>query len=265
MTASGCAWTAFGDGGGGRVTWRPKWRTMRIAEMLVAATALTVLVGCPPSDRHVIETLPPPVYQPVQPSPTPRQVPTPRPTITTLVGKRVMIDPGHGGKDPGAWKATRSRLPEKTIVLDIGNKVAANLEARGATVSATRTDDTYPTLDQRANAAERHKVDLFVSIHADSAPNKAASGAEVFVYTQASSKSRIAANCIIAAFKRAGIKYRGIKPGNFHVLREHSRPAILVECGFLTNAGDARMLNDPAHRTRIAEAITQGIADYLAR
>lgn len=181
------------------------------------------------------------------------------------MGKRVVIDPGHGGKDPGAWKSTKSRLPEKTIVLDIGNKVSRILQSRGAQVIATRTKDVYPSLDQRAAAAERHKADLFVSIHADSAPrNPNASGTEVHVYTKCGSQSLAAARCMIAAIRKAGLECRGMQRNNWHVLREHSRPAILIECGFLTNSGDAAKLNDAAYRARVAAAIAQGMTDYLA-
>lgn len=243
-------------------------RPVTVAKLLMAAVALSALVGCPGSDEGVIRTLPPPPpprrwqqqppQQPSEPAQTPRS--------TNLSGKSVMIDPGHGGKDSGAWKQTKSRTPEKDIVLDIGNRVNQILKGRGAKVIATRTSDVYPTLDQRANAADRYKVDLFVSIHADSAPkNPAAAGTEVHIYTSASSQSRAAKDCMVAALRRAGLQCRGHQESNLHVLREHSRPAILVECGFLTNAGDAAKLNTASYRARLAGAIAEGITDYLAR
>jgi len=177
-----------------------------------------------------------------------------------------MIDPGHGGRDPGAWKKTRSRLPEKSIVLDIGNNVARILQSRGAQVICTRTKDVLPSLDQRARAAERHKVDLFVSIHADSAPgNLSASGTEIHVYDHASSNSLAAARCMISALKKAGFECRGMKRSNWHVLREHSRPAMLIESGFLTNSGDAAKLNSSGYRVRLAAAIADGVTAYLCR
>ncbi len=176
-----------------------------------------------------------------------------------------MIDPGHGGKDPGAWKNTRSRLPEKSIVLDIGNDVGRILKSRGANVIATRTKDVFPSLEQRSNAADRYRVDLFVSIHANSMPtNPAASGVEVYIQEGTGGNSLIAARCIAAAIKKAGIEFRGTQPKNLHVLREHSRPAILIECGFLTNSGDAARLNSDPYRARLAAAIAQGVTDYFA-
>jgi len=237
----------------------------RGAVLLLTAVSLTLLTGCPPGDRRVVQQLPPPAHPPVrQPPPAQPPPPPPRQVSTNLTGKTILIDPGHGGKDPGAHKGTRSRLPEKTIVLDIGNNVGRILQARGAKVIATRTKDVFPTLDERARAADRYKVDVFVSIHADSAPkNPAASGTEVHIYTKASSQSQAAARCMVAALKKAGLECRGIKNSNLHVLREHSRPAMLVECGFLTNTGDAAKLNDAAYRARVAAAIAQGITDYL--
>jgi N-acetylmuramoyl-L-alanine amidase len=175
-----------------------------------------------------------------------------------------VIDPGHGGKDPGAWEATSSPVPEKAIVLDVSLKVMELLRQRGATVVPTRTTDSYPSLEERADLAARTKTDLFVSIHADSAPsNPQASGTEVYIYTQASAQSERAAREVVAAFERAGFSSRGIKRRNLHVLREHPRPAILIECGFMTNRGDMRNLNKPAYRTRLAEAIADGIERSL--
>lgn len=177
----------------------------------------------------------------------------------------MVIDPGHGGKDPGAWPRNLSSLPEKTIVLDVSSKLARMLSDRGGRTISTRTTDVFIELGARAAAADRHRADLFVSVHADSAPRASASGAGVHIYTQASLESQRAAQAIVAAFRRAGIETRGIYRNNFSVLREHSRPAVLIECGFLTNRGDAQALNDANYRTRLASAIAEGITDYFAR
>lgn len=233
--------------------------------VLVVLSALTLLAGCQQPQR-VLDPLPSPaVTTPYIAQGSPLPPPAPPPPPQTIAGKRVVIDPGHGGKDPGAWKGTRSKLPEKTIVLDIGNRVATTLRQRGAQVTITRSSDRFIELEDRASIAERARADLFVSIHADSARNRAASGTEIHIYEKASSQSRQAALAMVAALKRAGIECRGIQRSNFHVLREHSRPAMLVESGFLTNVGDAQRLNSASYRARLAEAITDGIADYLCR
>lgn len=186
-----------------------------------------------------------------------------RPPLPSLRGKKVVIDAGHGGKDPGARGV--SRLQEKTIVLLIATHVGRLLQHREASVTWTRTTDRFLELDERAAIASRTRTDLFVSIHADSAPRKSASGATVYTCRGASSQSTTAAWYIRRALTQAGIECRAGKPSNFRVLVAHPRPAVLVECGFLTNAGDAAKLNTQAYRSRVAAAIARGIADYLAR
>jgi N-acetylmuramoyl-L-alanine amidase len=234
-------------------------------KLLLAALALTGAAGCPEQEPRVIQNPPPPIHWPPKPGNN-VEPPPPAPANTNLTGKRIMIDPGHGGHDVGAWKNTRSRLPEKSIVVDIGNSVARILQARGAQVVCTRSSDVFLSLEQRADSADKYRVNLFMSIHADSAPrNPAASGTEVHVFDNASGDSLTAARCMINAIKRAGLECRGMQRSNFHVLREHSRPAMLIECGFLTNVGDARELNDPRYRARLAAAIADGATEFLCR
>jgi len=206
-----------------------------------------------------------PEITPPQPLPS---KPPPRVTGRSLRGATIVVDPGHGGRDPGAWKArgVLSRLPEKTIVLDIAKQLGRLLTERGANVVMTRTTDVDVSLEHRAAVAERSHADLFVSIHADSLPAKPdASGAKVYIYLQASAQSQKAALRMVGAFNKAGIYCRGLDRRNFHVLREHSRPAMLIECGFLTNRDDARKLNTASYRSTLAAAIADGIGDYFAQ
>jgi N-acetylmuramoyl-L-alanine amidase len=150
------------------------------------------------------------------------------------------------------------------INLDIGRRVADLLTDRGAQVTMTRNRDTYPERSDRADIAKRQRADLFVSIHCDSGPSDV-SGTCVYVYTEASPQSHEAAESMIEAFRRAGIECLGKKAKNLHVLREHSRPAILVECGFLTNRGEAQKLNTPAYRAHLASTIADGVTAYCQR
>jgi N-acetylmuramoyl-L-alanine amidase len=174
----------------------------------------------------------------------------------------VVIDAGHGGKDPGTRGV--SQLPEKTIVLAISNDVAQILRSRGASVTSTRTTDRFLELEERARIAQRAQADLFVSIHADAAQRASASGSTLYISRNASAASQKAARSIQNALIRAGIECRGIHRANFKVLVGHSRPAVLVECGFLTNSTDAARLNTPAYRSKVAQAIAAGIAEHLA-
>ncbi|HOW71429.1 MAG TPA: N-acetylmuramoyl-L-alanine amidase [Phycisphaerae bacterium] len=177
-----------------------------------------------------------------------------------------MLDPGHGGKDAGTWPRHSTTYPEKTLVLDIAKQIGQILVARNVRVIMTRTSDVYPSLEQRSVMADRSGADLFVSIHVNSAPrNRSASGVEAHIYSQATSTSSRAAQCIVAALKRSGIETRGIRRSDFHVLREHSRPAVLMECGFLTNPQDAAALDNGAYRAKLAAAIAEGITNFLAR
>ena len=242
---------------------------MKFSRITLAAiltlVPLAVMVGCEAPGK-VISPLPPPIVHtpppPVAPPPPPPPTPWTGPKIRGAV---IVIDPGHGGKDPGALPKYRGQMAEEAIVLDISNRVGRLLGERGARVIMTRTSDRFLELQDRADIAERNRADLFVSIHADSAERKSASGAGVHIYTQASSQSQKAALRMVSAFNRAGIECRGVFRNNYHVLREHSRPAMLIECGFLTNPGDARNLNSAGYRAKIADAIADGIASYFAQ
>ncbi len=237
-----------------------------LRRILILCLALLV-VGCHQPTHPVVRDLPSPVMptpptQSTEPSPKPPPLSAIRPP-RSLQGLKVVIDAGHGGKDPGA--RGKSALPEKTIVLSIANEVTRLLVQRGATVICTRTTDRFLELEDRAAIAERHHADIFVAIHADSARRAGASGATVYISRGASGESLQAARRIASALNSAGIEFRGISRANYRVLVAHSRPAVLVECGFLTNSSDAARLNSPAHRAHIANAIANGIANYLAQ
>lgn len=196
--------------------------------------------------------------------------PAPAPVPSNIRGEPVLnatvvIDAGHGGKDPGAPANGVSRLPEKEIVLDIALKVMSELEQEGVNVIATRRDNRFIELEERAAIAERLRADLLVSIHADASKSSSTSGATVYICRQASDASRRAAHSLREAFEQNGIEMRGIQHGDFKVLVEHSRPAVLVECGYLTNYTDAQRLNSPYYRTKVAQVIAEGILKYFNR
>lgn len=228
----------------------------------LALAPLALLIGCQQPAR-VIEPLPPPIVHAPRPAPI---VPPPAPVPWTgqqIRGAVVVIDPGHGGRDPGALPKFAGQQAEEAIVLDIGNRVSRLLSERGARVIMTRTSDVFLELQDRADIAERNRADLFISIHADSAERRSASGAGIHIHTQASAQSQKAALRMVAAFKQHGIDCRGVFRNNYHVLREHSRPAMLIECGFLTNPSDAQKLNTAGYRAQVAEAIADGVTSYF--
>lgn len=239
-----------------------------LAARVLLATCATILAGCEFSTR-VVEPLPDPLMIQREPSPyAPGLPPSPAPSTRSyrLDGRKIVVDPGHGGSDPGALPKFRGQAAEKTINLDIAQRLAAELRDRGANVVMTRTGDSFPELERRAEIAERNRADFFVSIHANSITKKPEIyGAEILIYKQASRQSLSAALVLDRVLRGNGIPTRGVQRRNLKVLREHSRPGLLIECGYLTNRTEAQRLNTPDYRQRLAEVIAEGLAEALGR
>jgi N-acetylmuramoyl-L-alanine amidase len=195
---------------------------------------------------------------------SPKQQPPPPPKQPgrSLSGATIVIDAGHGGRDPGARGL--SATTEKQINLDIAMSLVRLLQARGAKVITTRNGDRFVELDDRASTADSSRADLFVSVHADSSKKPSVSGTTVYISRQPSTQSSHAARCIAAALEHAGIECRGVHGAGYRVLVGHSRPAVLVECGFLTNGSDAQRLNNAGFKSKVAEAIADGIAQHFS-
>ena len=196
--------------------------------------------------------------EPEAPAQQPDEQPIPK---LARVSGRVMIDPGHGGKDPGAIGITG--LYEKNIALDTALLLTDMLKQRGVDVRMTRGDDTFIPLDDRAAMANSFDAELFVSVHADSSPSPWVKGFTVFVARQASKSSLAIAGGIKQHLAPVVGKDRGIQKAGFRVLMRTKMPAVLVEVGFLTNRAGSRKLADQAYRRRLAAAISDGIVDYL--
>ena len=173
----------------------------------------------------------------------------------------VVIDPGHGGRDPGAIAVTG--IHEKIVNYDVAQKVAAILRRRGIEVVLTRQGDVHIELEARAEIANRRNADLFVSLHADSAPSPSAQGFTVYVAEGASADSQRAARNIARAMATTGLENRGVRPAIYRVLVLNRRPAVLVEMGYLSNRQEALRLQDGAFQDKLAAAIATGILDYL--
>ena len=220
------------------------------------------IVG-PAPDRKSTPIPRPPVTPPKStPSPKP---PAPKPAAVSLAGRTIIVDPGHGGKDPGAGERTLSRVPEKTLVLEIARELASQLDARGATVIVTRKGDYFIEREDRAAVAETYRADLLVSVHADSHRNSSISGASIYIARSPSAESRRIANSVSAAIRKAGVACRGVLAADFQVLTLHSRPSILVETGYLTNPTEARNLNASWYRAKMARCIADGITAALGK
>lgn len=175
----------------------------------------------------------------------------------------VVIDPGHGGRDPGAVGI--NGLQEKQVVNDIAPRVATILREQGANVVMTRDSDIEVDLAPRVQTAERVNASIFVSIHANaiSMSRPDVNGLETFY---ASDSGQRLANTVHSTVLRAmGMRDRRVRAARFYVIRRTSMPAILVETGFVTGAEDAPNLADPAWRERMAQAIAEGILLHLQR
>lgn len=170
----------------------------------------------------------------------------------------VVIDAGHGAHDFGCRNGTAY---EKHFALDISRRLERYLRKRGVRTVMTRSTDRFIPLGTRADIGNSHANSIFVSIHINSASRVGASGLETFYFNSAGQRlASLVQQRILANTNHGG--NRGVKFARFKVLRASTRPAILVECGFITNPQDNRRLRDRAYREAIAQSIGQGILRY---
>ena len=224
--------------------------------------------------------------------------------LVPAIGKirRIVIDPGHGGHDPGAIGAKGTK--EKDIVLQIGLKVAQKLrEELGLDVVMTRTTDVFLELQERTAIANQVGADLFISIHANAAPNRASSGIETYYLSLAKTEkaAQLAAQENGTSLEKVSllqavlfdlmvnykindsahlaevvqkelhrkvdaqypVKSLGVKQGPFYVLVGATMPSILVETAFLSNEKEEQRLKDPQYQETTAEGIEAGVRAYI--
>ena len=202
--------------------------------------------------------VPPP---PNTPLPPPRQTyPTRNPIPPRQRGKvLVVIDPGHGGKDPGAIGLRG--LQEKDVILPISQDVARILQQKGVQAMMTRNADYFVSLQGRTNLANRARADIFVSIHANAVGGNRShvNGLEVYYYGDRRLADSIHRNIL----GQVNVRDRKVRRARFYVLRRSRMPATLVEVGFLTGYEDNAKLSDPNYRRQMATAIANGILDYI--
>jgi N-acetylmuramoyl-L-alanine amidase len=219
------------------------------------------------------------------------------------VRKTVVIDPGHGGHDPGA---VSDYVVEKELVLSVGLKLRELLEARGIAVQMTRDDDTYVELEDRASFAVPSEHNLFVSLHANSTETAGAEGIETWVFGEPQDDSLIelavlengggdlgrerteqaqaeAASIDGDLLREENLAYstvlaqrvqhdlvgstgsanRGVRKNYFLVIREARVPAVLVELGFINHPTEGPKLADPDYQEQLARSLADGIEAFL--
>ena len=205
----------------------------------------------------------------------------------------IVLDPGHGGSDPGALGGGRAPLREKDATLDIARRTASLLRAEGLRVGLTREEDETVSLPERLARARRigGADSVLVSIHCNHADERAAVGIETWHTSLAESGSFLArvqrwgmvllgrdpsldpseraaesgrlAQCLQRAVSsHARRPDRGLRDGSLYLTRRASGPAVLVECGFISNPVEAALLASEAHRQRLAEGLAKGCREF---
>jgi len=274
-------------------------KTGAIAGIAIAVSAVAAVVlaaGGRSSDASAQSSLtvnlPPPASDRIYASPAARGRPI------------VVIDAGHGGRDPGATSVS-GQIREKQLTLVLAQALRDELVKRGRVrVAMTRDDDRYLTLDERAAVARRLSAAMFVSIHIDSAPNPLARGASVYslsdvasdaeaasvaarenagedegargnavdmmladlaMRSQMGASADLASRLVNKAAGRVELRPNPHRFAAFHVLRRAEAPAVLFEAGYLSNADDGLLLRNPDERAKMVLALAQAIeADVAA-
>ena len=182
--------------------------------------------------------------------------------------KIIVLDAGHGGWDPGM---VSGKVEEKHINLSIAKKLQTFLEQGGATVVITRLDDgdlsgsKAGDMNARRLIANTSHGDIFISIHQNAFGSGSVKGAQVFYFNESDNSQKLA-NMVQARLKEfvdAGNKFKAKANSNYYVLKQTMMPAVLVECGFLTNYNERQKLQSEAYQEKVAWGIYLGVVDYF--
>ncbi|HEY8911531.1 MAG TPA: N-acetylmuramoyl-L-alanine amidase [Desulfosporosinus sp.] len=197
--------------------------------------------------------------------------------VVSHLGNRhvVMLDPGHGGYDPGAISS--QGVYEKAINLQVAQKVKEMLRPSGIEVFLTREEDIdyvansvkgkttrkQIDLNYRIDMASEAKADVFVSLHVNATAAGQNSGAETFYHYKSDLGKGLAELIQQELIKIPGMNRRIAKPGDFYVIRNTSMPAVIVEVGYLSSATEQKKLQQSWYQEQLARAIAKGIANYF--
>lgn len=207
---------------------------------------------------------PPAVVKPApKPKPQPKN-PVYKPPVLSqgkglLANKVIAIDPGHGGADPGA--VIKRTIFEKGYCLDISKRLQRLLESEGAFVVMARESDKHVGLQRRADIANLNKADALISIHINSFTSPTARGTETYYYKP--KDLALAKSFQNELVKSLGRRNNGVKRARMYILRRTSMPGALVEPLFITNPEEFALLDTPAYREKIAQALFDGFKNYF--
>ena len=173
----------------------------------------------------------------------------------------IMLDPGHGGEDPGA-ETNDGTVLEKTLTLQTAEAVKKKLESNGYNVLMTRSGDDFVTLSRIDKKSNESKADAFVSFHYDSSGNpNEGSGTTTFYRHDSGRPLAQAVNDQIASI--LPLDNRGFAKYDYQVLRENERPAILLELGYINNDTDAAYAQSDKYHKKVAQAVNDGLNTYI--
>ncbi|GAB3792653.1 N-acetylmuramoyl-L-alanine amidase [Virgibacillus kimchii] len=179
-------------------------------------------------------------------------------TNQSLSGYNIVIDPGHGGKDPGA---TAGDINEKDLAAQTADHVAEKLRNEGATVISTRSGDYYVSLDERVRISQDYNTHAFISLHYDAFSVIAVNG--VSTYFHSSADRELAGAIQPSLSSELPLYNRGVMQGNYRVLRHNPAPSVILELGFMSNPNDLAVIQTEDYQRRVAEAVADGLKDYL--
>ena len=194
------------------------------------------------------------------------------PRQEVLRGRTIVIDPGHGGDDPGA--VGPDKLLEKQLVLEISLRLKQRLEEAGARVVLTRDSDTHlppeeakfgrnRDLQYRVDVTNRSQADVMISVHANKFDGPQWYGAQVFYDTRGVPGCKNLAIALTQSLQKHTDTQRWIQTGEFYITHYALVPAALVEVGFLSNPKEAALLRAPDYQDRLARALVEGTAAFL--
>ncbi|SHG00256.1 N-acetylmuramoyl-L-alanine amidase [Ornithinibacillus halophilus] len=181
-------------------------------------------------------------------------------TPELLDGYTIVIDPGHGGKDPGAIGI--NGVHEKDLILSTSKKIAKQLRENGAKVVLTRTDDYFVSLDERINIAHAHNADAFISIHYNAFSIENVQGFNTYYFSSATNRN-LAKAIHGSLAEEVNLHNRGLLEDDYRVLRKNQRPSVLIELGFITNSVELKTLQSDGYQSLVAKAIAKGLMDFF--
>ena len=176
-----------------------------------------------------------------------------------LKNKTIVLDPGHGGTDKGATGA--SGTYEKDLTLLTAQRLSDKLIAAGANVYVTRTNDSYLQLASRVNMARNYNADAFISLHYDSNIDPSVRGMTGYYYH--SYQQSLAESIFASTIGQTKMQSRGVRFGDFHVIRENSQKAVLMELGYLSNPAEEMIIKSSGFQENAASGLYDGLARYF--